>query len=521
MDRESIQERFGIIGNSPAIHHVIDRMRQVAKTDISVLIQGESGAGKELIAQGIHELSDRRHQSLTIVNCGAIPEGLIESELFGAEKGAYTGAVEKRSGYFEDADGSTVFLDEIGEMPQSAQVRLLRVLESGEYSRVGATSVRHTDVRVIAATNKDLAREVENGRFREDLYYRLSTVLITIPPLRERTDDILPIFDTFMHRFSQEYNASAKSLTDDAEALLKRYRWPGNVRELRNVAEQVVVLLREESVTAEDIKPYLRGVSTQESLMPVRQNDGEESARERELVYRMLLEMRIELRGLKEQLARLASSISVAVPRNESGEEEERGDYIIVREGEKSNLPAVIEDVPYEIENDRRESQAESRRESLAREGRSAFGESRSGARGEGGLASERRSSGSMADEAYREIWEDKIRREETAGSSRHGDAAGVDAGGGTVDTASNTHGDATDDRSGTAPGSATGTVSGTAPSDAAPSDSPEEMPTLEAAERRLINQALERFDGNRRQTAEALGISERTLYRKLKEVED
>ena len=184
MDRASIQERFGIVGSSDAIKNVIDRARQVAQTDITVLLQGESGVGKELIAQAIHELSVRRHEPLVVVICGAIPEGLIESELFGAEKGAYTGAVQKRVGYFEEADGSTIFLDEIGEMPKEAQVRLLRVLETGRFSRVGSSQQQETDVRIVAATNKDLAEEVQAGRFRKDLYYRLSTVLIDIPPLR-------------------------------------------------------------------------------------------------------------------------------------------------------------------------------------------------------------------------------------------------------------------------------------------------------------------------------------------------
>src|SRR6056297_2287319 len=223
MDRASIQDRFGIVGESDAIKNVIDRARQVAKTDITVLLQGESGVGKELIAQAIHELSVRRHEPMVVVNCGAIPEGLIESELFGAEKGAYTGAVQKRVGYFEEADSSTIFLDEIGEMPKEAQVRLLRVLETGKFSRVGSSQQQETDVRIVAATNKDLAKEVKAGRFRKDLYYRLSTVIIDIPPLRDRREDILPIFETFLHRFSKEYNSPGKRATDEAEDLLRGY----------------------------------------------------------------------------------------------------------------------------------------------------------------------------------------------------------------------------------------------------------------------------------------------------------
>ena len=250
MDRQTVQKRFGIIGESPGIHHVIDRVRQVARTDISVLIEGESGVGKELVAQAIHELSLRRHKALKVINTGAIPEGLIESELFGAEKGAYTGATERRRGLFEEADGGTIFLDEIGEMPQSTQVRLLRVLESGTFNRVGSTVMQRTDARVVAATNKNLGSEVADGRFREDLYYRLSTVIIHVPPLRERRDDIRPIFDAFLYSSSQKYQSPPRTLTAAAYDLLESYQWPGNVRELRNVADQVVVLHRGANVDA-------------------------------------------------------------------------------------------------------------------------------------------------------------------------------------------------------------------------------------------------------------------------------
>src|SRR6056297_991601 len=282
MDRASIQERFGIVGESDAIKNVIDRARQVAKTDITVLLQGESGVGKELIAQMLHELSMRRHDPMVVVNCGAIPEGLIESELFGAEKGAYTGAVEKRVGYFEEADGSTIFLDEIGEMPQAAQVRLLRVLETGRFSRVGASQQQQVDVRIVAATNKNLAEEVRAGRFRKDLYYRLSTVLIDIPPLRERTEDILPIFESFLHEFAKEYDSTTKTLTPDAEELLETYRWPGNVRELRNVAEQVAVLLRDDEVAAEELRPLLRNIGQSAPSTDLMRVDREQEQRREE-----------------------------------------------------------------------------------------------------------------------------------------------------------------------------------------------------------------------------------------------
>ncbi|WP_243664076.1 sigma-54 interaction domain-containing protein [Rhodothermus marinus] len=293
MDREAIQQRFGIVGQSAAIRNVIDRARMVARTDITVLLQGESGVGKELIAHAIHGMSPRRHGPFVIVNCGAIPEGLLESELFGAEKGAYTGAVERRKGYFEEADGGTIFLDEIGEMPLAAQVRLLRVLETGEFTRVGSSRPIKTDVRIIAATNKDLAKAVRAGHFREDLYYRISTVIIEIPPLRERREDIIPLFEYFLHRAAQRYGTPLRRLDESARQLLLRYHWPGNVRELRNVAEQVAVLLTKNTITAEDLRPLLRGVSAGRSLMPVsRASEHGGDPRERELIYRLLLELR-------------------------------------------------------------------------------------------------------------------------------------------------------------------------------------------------------------------------------------
>ncbi|ARA94508.1 sigma-54-dependent Fis family transcriptional regulator [Rhodothermaceae bacterium RA] len=429
MDRESIQERFGIIGTSAALKNVIDRIRQVARTDITVLIQGESGVGKELVAQAIHQISPRRHGPLVIVNCGAIPEGLIESELFGAEKGAYTGATERRSGYFEEADKGTIFLDEIGEMPPSAQVRLLRVLENGQFTRVGSATVLKTDVRVVAATNKDLAREVEAGRFREDLYYRLSTVLIHIPPLRERKEDILPILEQFLHRFAQQYNTPMKRLEPETKALLLNYRWPGNVRELRNVAEQITVLIPGERVTPEAVRPFLRGVTASggaSELMPVARgaawNDSSE-ARERELIYRALLELRLEVREMKEQIEKLVAGTALAVPRHVVEHRDaapETGQYVILRDADRDDYAALIEDVPYEIAGE------------------------------EPGTNGTRLSAGAPKEE-----------------------------------------------------------------------DAEPEIPTLEDAERELITRALRRFDGNRRQTARALGISERTLYRKLKDMDE
>lgn len=409
-----MQERFGIVGQSAGVRQALDRVRQVAATEITVLVQGESGVGKELFAQAIHETSRRRHKPLLIMNCGAIPEGLIESELFGAEKGAYTGAVERRTGYFEEADGGSIFLDEIGEMPLTAQVRLLRVLETGEFSRVGSTNILRSDVRVIAATNKDLAREVEAGRFREDLYYRLSTVILHVPPLRDRREDILPIFEHFQYRFGQRYNSSPPDLDYSAKELLLRYRWPGNIRELRNVAEQTVVLMRGATISAEDLQPYLRGVNSPGGglgLVPSghrqagHEDDGT-GARERELIYRALIELRGEVKELKDQIALLVNAARTNTPVSDPGR------MLVVHEDRTPPSP-YIEDAPFEFDAEP---------DDLA----------------------------SLIEEP-----------------AAH------------------------------------------------------ELPTLEDAERTLILSALKRFDNNRRLTAEALGISERTLYRKIKDIEE
>ena len=460
MDRASIQERFGIVGESDVIKNVIDQARQVADTDITVLLQGESGVGKELIAEVLHELSTRRHEPMVVVNCGAIPEGLIESELFGAEKGAYTGAVEERVGYFEEADGSTIFLDEIGEMPQAAQVRLLRVLETGRFTRVGASKQQQVDVRIVAATNKDLAEEVQKGNFRKDLYYRLSTVLIDIPPLRKRPEDILPIFETFLYQFAQEYNSSRKRLTEDARELLQTYRWPGNVRELRNIAEQVAVLMREEEVSADDLRPLLRDIgqaSASTELMRVESEPqdadmgSEPDLPQHEPLYRAILEMRMDMRDLKEQIGSLMSNVPVVVPR----EVAERGDFpsdyddfVVVNSGDGPE--------PSRPHRDRRGS---SEVDSM------------------------------MRDVVY-EVSEDGPARPTTPRPERSSTPK--------PEPSSSTQAEA----------------------DVEPEE-PEDLPTLEEANQQLISRALKQFDGNRRKTAQALGISERTLYRKLKDIDE
>ena len=410
MDRKTVQDRFGIIGESPGIHHVIDRVRQVARTDISVLIEGESGVGKELIAQAIHELSLRRHKALKVINTGAIPEGLIESELFGAEKGAYTGATERRRGLFEEADGGTIFLDEIGEMPQPTQVRLLRVLESGTFNRVGSTTIQRTDARVVAATNKNLGSEVTDGRFREDLYYRLSTVIIHIPPLRERKEDIRPIFDAFLYSSSQKYQSPRRVLSAAAYELLESYSWPGNVRELRNVADQVVVLHRGADVDADDIRPFLRGITANRPSTSIMRVNGEtptgsESSPELKVIYRALLEIRQDIQDLRKDVGQVFRE---HLPGSKPGPQ-----YAEEVQVQRPALPMLPE------------PKTEKNLDGVA--------------------------------------YEVEVEEE--------------------------------------------------------PEDEP--LPTIEEAERKLIMKAMEKFDGNRKESAKALGISYRTLYRKLKELDE
>src|SRR5215813_7984757 len=257
MDIQSIKNRFGIIGNSPGLNFELQVAVQVANTDLNVLIFGESGVGKEIFSHIIHALSGRKHNPFIAVNCGAIPEGTIDSELFGHEKGSFTGAVDSRKGYFETVNGGTIFLDEIGEMPLGTQARLLRVLEAGEYIRVGSSKVQKTDVRVIAATNKDLLQLVQQGKFREDLYYRLSTVPIRVPALRDRKEDIHLLFRKFASDFADTYKTASVQLDDEAKNMLINYPWPGNVRELKNIAEQISVLSQEKLVTAMELGRFL------------------------------------------------------------------------------------------------------------------------------------------------------------------------------------------------------------------------------------------------------------------------
>lgn len=308
MDLQSIKQRFGIIGNSPALNNALDVAIRVAPTNLSVLITGESGVGKEIFSQIIHQLSPRKHEGFIAVNCGAIPEGTIDSELFGHEKGSFTGAQEKRKGYFETVNGGTIFLDEIGEMPFGTQARLLRVLESGEFIKVGSSQVLKTDVRVLAATNVNLAKLVQDGKFREDLYYRLNTVPIYVPALRDRQGDILLLFRKFCVDFATRYRTTPIQLDEGARELLLHYYWPGNVRELKNIAEQVSVLASDKLVTREEMVRFLPGAGQSTLPVKVSADSGEKGLSDREIMYKLLFDMRQDINDLKKFIWSLAQS---------------------------------------------------------------------------------------------------------------------------------------------------------------------------------------------------------------------
>ena len=306
---QQVKQRFGIIGVDDGLNRAIDVAVQVANTDLSVLVTGESGVGKENIPRIIHNYSARKHNTFIAVNCGAIPEGTIDSELFGHEKGAFTGAISDRKGYFEEANGGTIFLDEIGEMPMATQARLLRVLEAGEFIKVGSSKVLKTNVRVIAATNVNLPKAIEDGRFREDLYYRLNTVPVYIPPLRERKADIPMLFRKFAAHFAEKNKMPGVRLTDDAQQLLMQFSWPGNIRQLKNVAEQISILSEEREISAEMLLPYIKPLSQERSLVLVDDNSSAQTAggakwteSEREVLYQILFDMRKEINDLKQLL---------------------------------------------------------------------------------------------------------------------------------------------------------------------------------------------------------------------------
>lgn len=307
---QEIKQRFGIIGTSQLLDHAIDTARQVSPTDLTVFITGESGTGKEVFPQIIHQLSSRKHGPYIAVNCGAIPEGTIDSELFGHEKGAFTGAHDARKGYFEVVNGGTIFLDEVAELPMLTQVRLLRVLETGEFIRVGSSKVQKTDVRVVAATNVNIPEAIRKGKFREDLYYRLNTVPIAVPPLRQRKEDIHLLFRKFATDFAERYKMPSVSLKHDAIKVLTSYSWPGNVRQLKNVTEQLSILEQDKEISAETLLKYLPAESPQ---LPVlageEQKHGDFS--EREILYKVLFDMKRDINDLRKQLAAIVGGAEI------------------------------------------------------------------------------------------------------------------------------------------------------------------------------------------------------------------
>lgn len=298
MNNQQAKQRFGIIGNSPKLARAIDVALQVSPTDISVLVVGESGTGKENIPKIIHQNSKRKHAPYIAVNCGAIPEGTIDSELFGHEKGSFTGAHDSRKGYFESANGGTIFLDEVGELPMASQARLLRVLENGEIIKVGSSKAQQTDVRIIAATNVNILEAVKQGKFREDLYYRLNTISIQLPPLRKRGDDIYLLFRKFAADFADQYNTPPIRLTDDAVEILKDYNWPGNIRQLRNFVAQLSVIEEERMITADKLQEQLPNISTGGLVKFEDKNKADLS--EREILYKVLFDMKRDLTELKK-----------------------------------------------------------------------------------------------------------------------------------------------------------------------------------------------------------------------------
>ena len=331
---QAIKQRFELIGNDVKLNRALEKAIQVAPTDISVLVTGESGVGKEAIPKIIHSLSHRKHNKYIAVNCGAIPEGTIDSELFGHEKGAFTGATQTRSGYFEVADGGTIFLDEVGELPLTTQVRLLRVLENGEFLKVGSSNVQKTNVRIVAATNINMFEAIKKGKFREDLYYRLSTVEINIPPLRERQGDIHLLFRKFASDFGQKYKMPTIRLEDDAVQLLLNYRWPGNIRQLRNIAEQVSVLEEKRVVSAATLSTYLPNynASTLPAVVGSEKKEGDFS-NEREILYKVLFDMKSDLNDLKKLTLELLKN-------NDSQKVQEENEGLIrkIYGGEQANI---------------------------------------------------------------------------------------------------------------------------------------------------------------------------------------
>ena len=382
IDITSVKQRFGIIGNSELLNRALSVALRVAPTDLSVLVVGESGVGKEFFPQIIHAYSARKHAKYIAVNCGAIPEGTIDSELFGHEKGAFTGATDARKGYFEEADGGTIFLDEVGELPLSTQVRLLRVLQSGEFLRVGSAKVQKTDVRVVAATNNDLLKSIESVRFREDLYYRLNTVPIAVPALRDRPEDIPLLFRKFASDVAVQYHMPPVTLDDGARQMLQNYYWRGNIRQLKNVAEQISALERTRTITAEVLSGYLTPVQPSSSAMAP--NGGAaasgDMSTERELLYKILFDMRSDINEVKRMLTEIMQGgvhgVQTPVP---TQKREVIG--LLPSVSRPAVVDAVSEDVTEEPHHGEQRTKAEVQREMIIRALRNNNGRRRDAAR--------------------------------------------------------------------------------------------------------------------------------------------
>jgi transcriptional regulator with PAS, ATPase and Fis domain len=313
MDLQAIKQRYNIVGNCEALNHVLDVALQVAPTNLSVLIVGESGVGKEIIPRVIHDNSPRRREKYFAINCGSIPEGTIDSELFGHVKGSYTGAINDSPGYFGAADKGTLFLDEVGELPLATQARLLRVLENGEYIPVGATEVKKTNVRIVAATNVNIQRAISEGRFREDLYYRLNEVPMQIPPLRERGEDIVLLFRLFAMQMAEEYRMDKVVLTDEAKQVLMRYKWPGNIRQLKNITRQISVLSPERTITADMLRHFIPQDQETTQLATIHKDSGDHSfENEREILYKILFELRGNVNEMRHEMSQLKKRLDDA-----------------------------------------------------------------------------------------------------------------------------------------------------------------------------------------------------------------
>lgn len=336
---QAIKQRFGIIGRSEALDRALGTAVRVSSTDLTVLITGESGVGKENFSKIIHSLSPRKHNNFIAINCGAIPAGTINSELFGHEKGAFTGASSERKGYFETVNGGTIFLDEIGEMPLDTQAFLLRILESGEFMRVGSSKVLNTDVRIIAATNVDLFEKIKQGKFREDLYYRLSTVPIKVPPLRERPEDIFMLFRKFAVDFAEKYRTQSIQLDERAQLLVENYSWPGNVRELKNMVEQVSVLSEERLITAEDLIEFIPNI-IKRNLPMLAKNQKDSDIPEREILFKFLFDMKNDLNDLKSLVFELIQNNNLQVSNTKSLSQFGRSTYPVPSHFAPENYPS-------------------------------------------------------------------------------------------------------------------------------------------------------------------------------------